>query len=159
MNHLKGLVLGFLFFCLFFAGCGSVSSLQPSPLSHGEQKTQASQSPVLLTLQVRRRDQSNQQPTPPRLWTITDVHAIHQLLEEIQRLPTHQNVGADSCVRPYYTYSLDFFTGTVQVQQDELYSYCLTLISAGGRKYDPTATFYSLLTGMLHLSKKELLGW
>lgn len=159
MNHLKRLILSGLFFCLFLTGCGSPSLVQPSPTLHAAHSTLANQRSASLTLQVTGRDQVSQQPTPPRSWTITDVHAIHQLLEEIQRLPAHHNVGADTCARPYYAYTLDFYTGTVHVQHDDLYSYCLTLTSADGSEYDPTTTFYSLLTGMLHLSKKELLGW
>lgn len=159
MNHFKGLLLSCLFFCLFLAGCGSALLVPPSPTLHVAYSTPAQQRSMSLTLQVVRKDQVSQYPAPPRSWTITDAHAIHQLLEEIQRLPAHHNVGADTCARPHYVYTLDFSTGTAPVQHDELYSYCLTLTSADGNEYDPTTTFYSLLTGMLHLSKKELLGW
>jgi hypothetical protein len=100
----------------------------------------------------------SQSPVPQRSWTITDTYALQQLLDEIQHLPVHYNLGADSCARPHYAYALDFWAGTKRLQKDELYSYCLTLTFADGGKYDPTATFYSLLTRMLHLSKNELLG-
>lgn len=157
MNHVKGLLLSCLFFCLFLAGCGSALLAQNPPAPHVVPVTQQGSTP--LTLQVVRRDQASQNPVAPRTWTITDTHAISQLLGEIQRLPIHHNVGADSCARPSYTYTLDFFTGATRTQHDELYSYCLTLTAANGSEHDPTPTFYSLLTGMLHLSQKELRGW
>jgi len=159
MSRLKGLLLCCLFFCLFLAGCGSALLAQNTPALHVVLGTPTQQRSTPLTLQVVRRDQVSQYPASPRSWTITDTHAISQLLEEIQQLPVHHNVGADSCARPLYTYTLDFFTGTTRMQHDELYSYCLTLTIANGSEHDPTPTFYSLLTGMLHLSQKELRGW
>jgi hypothetical protein len=152
----QALFLSSLAFLLFFTGCGSIQATQkPPPLqvAHTDQRS------APITLQVTRMDQVSQRPVPPRSWTITDAHAIQQLLAEIQKLPAHYNRGADTCARPHYAYSLDFWVGTKSLQKDELYTYCLTLTSADGSEYDPTAPFYALLTGMLHLSKNALLGW
>lgn len=159
MKFFKVPLLSSLFFFLLLAGCGSVSSVQNPPtvrITHGDQ---VSQSPAPITLQVTRRGQVSQPTISSRSWTITNAHAIQQLLDEIQRLPAHHNVGADTCARPFYLYTLDFWAGTTILQKDELYSYCLSLTAADGSEHDPTTTFYSLLTAMLHLSKKELLGW
>ena len=159
MKLSRTLFLFSLFFFLFVAGCGSIQADQHPSTLQMDHLNHVSQSPVAVTLQVTRMDQISQSPAPQRSWTITDAHAIQQLLNEIQKLPVHRNLGADSCARPHYLYTLNFLAGTSSLQRDELYSYCLTLTSVDGSEYDPTATFYSLLTGMLHLSKNELLGW
>jgi len=142
MKHLKVLLLMSLFCLVFFAGCGSA---------------QAGQDPT--TLQVTRMDQLSKDHPGLHSWTITDAHAVQQLFQEIPNLPEHQNHGADTCARPRYTYTLEFLAGTKRLQKDELYTYCFTLTLEDGSQRDPTATFDSLLSGMLHLSVQDLRGW
>jgi hypothetical protein len=139
MKLTKGLLLISISLLVFVAGCGSVTPAQEP-----------------TTLQVTRMDNWSQGPAAPRSWTITDVHAVQQLFDEIQNLPEHQNNGADSCARPHYSYHLDFLTGTKSLQQDDLDTYCTTLTLADGSHRDPTGTFDSLLAGMLHLSTQDV---
>ena len=139
MKLTKGLLLISISLLVFVAGCGSVTPAQEP-----------------TTLQVTRMDNWSQSPAAPRSWTITYVHAVQQLFDEIQNLPEHQNNGADSCARPHYSYHLDFLTGTKSLQQDDLDTYCTTLTLADGSHRDLTVTFDSLLAGMLHLSTQDL---
>lgn len=139
MKLCKGLLLISIPLLLFFTGCGS---------------TQPAQQPT--SLQVTRMDNLSQGPAAQRSWTITDAHAIQQLFDEIQNLPEHQNNGADSCARPHYSYHLDFLAGTTSIQKDDLDIYCTTLTLPDGSHRDQTATFDSMLAGMLHLSTNDL---
>lgn len=139
MKLTKGLLLISIPLLLFFAGCGTVTPAQEP-----------------TTLQVTRTDNRSQGPTVPQSWTITDAHTIQQLFNEIQNLPQHQNNGADSCARPHYSYHLIFWAGTKSLQTDDLNTYCSTLTLADGSQRDPSATFDSLLAGMLHLSTQDL---
>ena len=139
MKLTQGLLLISISLLVFVAGCGSVTPAQEP-----------------TTLQVTRMDNWSQGPAAPRSWTITDVHAVQQLFDEIQNLPAHQNNGADSCARPHYSYHLDFLAGTKSLQQDDLDTYCTTLTLADGSHRDPTAAFDSLLAGMLHLSTQDV---
>jgi len=142
MKLSKALLLISLCLFVFFTGCGSVQSAQQP-----------------TALRVTRMDNLSQSHAVVRMWTIMDAHAVQQLFDEIQSLPTHHNYGADTCARSHYSYSLYFLAGTKSLQRDELYTYCFTLTLDDGSEHDPTATFDSLFTGMLHLSKKDLLGW
>ena len=139
MKLTKGLLLIALSLLLFVAGCGAVTPAQQP-----------------TTLQVTRMDNWSQGPAVARSWTITDVHAVQQLFDEMQNLPAHQNTGADSCARPHYSYHLDFLAGTKSLQRDDLATYCATLTLADGSHRDPTAAFDSLLAGMLHLSTQDV---
>src|SRR3984893_9090776 len=139
MKLTKGLLLISISLLLFFAGCGTVTPAQEPTI-----------------LQVTRTDNRSHGPTAPQSWTINDAHAIQQLFNEIQNLPEHQNNGADSCARPHYLYHLVFLAGTKSLQTDDLGLYCTTLTLADGSHLDPSATFDSLLAGMLHLSTQDL---
>lgn len=132
-----------LFFLLiplscFLVGCGMDAVFAQPPTLLGPQPT---------TLQVTRTSTST---GALRSWTITDVRRVQQLFQEIQRLPGHQNNGADSCVTYPYTYALNFFAKSLQ--QDDLGRYCGTLTLANGRHLNPTATFNSLLRTMLNVN-------
>src|ERR1700738_1151355 len=139
MKRIKGLLLISIPLLLFLAGCQSGTPTQQPTI-----------------LQVTRINSRSYGPTAPQSWTITDAHAVQQLFDEIQNLPEHQNNGTDSCARPQYTYHLVFLAGTKSLQQDDLGLYCTTLTLADGSHLDPSATFDSLLAGMLHLSTQDL---
>lgn len=128
--------LAFLFLPLFcvLVGCGmEAAAVQPQP----------------TTLQVTRESTST---GSSRFWIISDVKRVQQLLQEIQRLPRHQNNGADSCVTYPYDYALNFLAGTRSIQQDDLGRYCGTLTLADGHHFNPTETFNSLLRNMLSVN-------
>jgi hypothetical protein len=128
--------LSFLFlplFC-FLVGCG-MGALSPQP-----QPT---------TLQVTRTSTFH---GSQRFWTLTDGKRVHQLFQEIQQLPVHQNKGADSCVTYPYDYSLNFLVGTTRIQQDDLGRYCGTLTGENGRHFNLTVTFTSLFLNLLHMN-------
>src|SRR5258708_32506173 len=142
MKLTKALLLISFSRLVFVAGCGSVSPAQEP-----------------TTVQVTRMDNWSQGPAAPRSWTITYVHAVQQLFDEIQNLPEHQNNGADSCARPHYSYHLVFLAGTKSLQQDDLDTYCTTLTLADGSHRDLTVTVDSLLAGRVLLSTQNFVGW